>query len=683
MTTRETGPTSARRDWQGANLTYLALQLEYLKERLRRTIDGPSAGEDLASAHEAAIRAQRDAAIAAGRPPALDLLATLFGLTPIECDVLLMTLAPDLDDSFAAVFASAGDSRRRRATLALALALHRDQPGALGLLDCLLPGRALRRFALVWSRETPDSMAWSVAAPLFADERISAYVRGANIRERRLVQITRPLEGGIEAPGHAGAIAAIAQALAPGARNWPVVRIASSSCADASEAAQAAARRADLALVALDLPQLVEHRLEWDELFAMLAREAALNRRAYWLDAGEASTADPALRATAEQVLRELEAPILMFAGVPFGQEIPSRTVALPRLDRSAQKCAWESALGPMRGQINGELDRIAQQFDLGPADIGRAVSLAKTRASTRAASGDDPALRGDDLWAACRERSAMRLDDLARRIEPCYSWDDIVVPPPILAQLREIASQVDQRARVYEAWGFGEKLGRGRGISVLFAGASGTGKTMAAEVIARHLDLDLYRIDLSGVINKYIGETEKNLRRVFDAAERSGAILFFDEADALFGTRTEVRDSHDRYANIEVNYLLQRMEDYTGLAILATNRKQSLDQAFLRRLRFVVDFPFPDVDHRRKIWQRVFPTAARTETIDTNALARLEIAGGNIRSIAVNAAFLAAAADEPIATIHVMRAAGREFAKIERGISAAEFGPYAEAIRR
>jgi DNA polymerase III delta prime subunit len=683
MTTRETGPTSSRREWQGANLAYLALRLEDLKARLRRAIEGQSAGEDLASPREAGIRAGRDAAIAAGRPPALDLLATLFGLTPIECDLLLMTLAPDLDDSFAALFASAGDSRRRRATLALALELHRDEPDALGLLDCLLPGRALRRFALVWSRETPDSMAWSVAAPLFADERISAYVRGANIRERRLVQVTRPLEGGIEAPGHAGAIAAIAQALAPSARNWPVVRIASNSCADASEAAQAAARRADLALVALDLPQLVEHRPEWDELFAMLAREAALNRRAYWLDPGEASTADPALRATAEQVLRELEAPILMFAGAPFGQEVPSRTVALPRLDRGAQKSAWESALGPMRGHVNGDLDRIAQQFDLGPADIGRAVSLAKARASTRAASGDDPAIRGDDLWAACREQSAMRLDDLARRIEPCYSWDDIVVQPAILAQLREIASQVDQRARVYEAWGFGEKLGRGRGISVLFAGASGTGKTMAAEVIARHLDLDLYRIDLSGVINKYIGETEKNLRRVFDAAERSGAILFFDEADALFGTRTEVRDSHDRYANIEVNYLLQRMEDYTGLAILATNRKQSLDQAFLRRLRFVVDFPFPDVDHRRKIWQRVFPTAARIETIDTNALARLEIAGGNIRSIAVNAAFLAAAADEPIATIHVMRAAGREFAKIERGVSAAEFGPYAEAIRR
>jgi SpoVK/Ycf46/Vps4 family AAA+-type ATPase len=659
------------------------LRLEDLEARLRRAIEGPSAGECPAGPREAEIHRARAAAIAAGRPPVLDLLTAQFGLTPIECDVLLMSLAPDLDDGFPALFASAGDPRRRRATLAMALMLHRDEPDALGLLDCLLPGRPLRRFALVWSGETPEFNAWSVGAPLLADERMVAYVRGASIRERRLVSIARSLEGGLEAPGHAGAIAAIAQALAPGGRQWPVVRIAADSAADAREAAQAAARRAGLAPFALDLAQFAERRPEWEELLALLAREAALGRRAYWIDAGEGAAADLALRAAGEHVLLELEAPLLFPAGAAFGRETPTRTVSLPRLDRGAQKHAWEAALGSSRRLVNGELDRIAQQFDLGPAEIGRAVSRAMDRAASRAPGEDEPTIRGDDLWAACREQSALRLDDLARRIEPCYTWDDIVVPPAILAQLREIAAQVDQRPRVYEAWGFGAKLGRGRGISVLFAGASGTGKTMAAEVIARHLDLDLYRIDLSSVINKYIGETEKNLRRVFDSAERSGAILFFDEADALFGTRTEVRDSHDRYANIEVNYLLQRMEDYSGLAILATNRKHALDQAFLRRLRFVLDFPFPDLDQRRRIWQRVFPAAARTEAIDSNALARLEVLGGNIRSIAVNAAFLAAAADEPIATIHVMRAAAREFAKIDRAISAAEFGPYAEAVRR
>jgi len=251
------------------------------------------------------------------------------------------------------------------------------------------------------------------------------------------------------------------------------------------------------------------------------------------------------------------------------------------------------------------------------------------------------------------------------------------------MAQLREIASQVQHRARVYETWGFGAKLTRGRGISVLFAGASGMGKTMAAEIIAHELRLDLFSIDLSGVINKYVGETEKNLRRIFDAAERSGSILFFDEADSLFGSRTEVRDSHDRYANIEVNYLLQRMETYSGLAILATNRKQALDTAFLRRLRFVVDFPFPDFELRRRIWQKVFPPEAQLEQLDFSALARLEIGGGNIRTIAVNAAFLAVSAQSPITTVHVMRAAAREYAKLDRVVTSAEFGTWSETVRR
>jgi len=240
---------------------------------------------------------------------------------------------------------------------------------------------------------------------------------------------------------------------------------------------------------------------------------------------------------------------------------------------------------------------------------------------------------------------------------------------------VRELADQVAARTQVYERWGFGKRLARGRGIAALFSGPSGTGKTMTAEILARHLSLDLYRIDLAGVVSKYIGETEKNLRSIFDAAERSGAILFFDEADALFGKRTEVRDSHDRFANIEVNYLLQRMEDYRGLAILCTNRRSTLDRAFLRRLRFVIEFPFPDADHRRRIWQKMFPPEAPLGALDFAALARFEVPGGNIRNIAVNAAFLAAAANQPIAEMHVLLAARREYAKIDKLITAAEFG--------
>ena len=228
----------------------------------------------------------------------------------------------------------------------------------------------------------------------------------------------------------------------------------------------------------------------------------------------------------------------------------------------------------------------------------------------------------------------------------------------------------VRQRSRVYGAWGFAARGSRGLGITALFAGASGTGKTMAAEVIARELRLDLYRIDLSQVVNKYIGETEKNLRRVFDAAEEGGAILLFDEADALFGKRTEVKDSHDRHANIEVSYLLQRMECYRGLAILTTNKRDDLDTAFLRRIRFVVPFPFPDAPHRGEIWRRIFPGETPRDGLDYDVLSRINVAGGNIRNIALHAAFHAAESGEPVRMAHIRRAAATEFAKLERSWS-------------
>jgi SpoVK/Ycf46/Vps4 family AAA+-type ATPase len=276
-------------------------------------------------------------------------------------------------------------------------------------------------------------------------------------------------------------------------------------------------------------------------------------------------------------------------------------------------------------------------------------------------------------LWDACRAQARPRLDDLAQRLEPGARWDDLVLPGPQRETLRQIAMHVRRRATVYESWGFAGQGARGLGISALFAGASGVGKTMAAEVLAHELELDLYRIDLSSVVSKYIGETEKNLRRVFDAAEDGGAILLFDEADALFGKRSDVKDSHDRYANIEVGYLLQRMEAYRGLAILTTNLKSALDPAFLRRLRFVVQFPFPDVPQRAEIWRRIFPLATPTEGLDPEKLAWLNVAGGNIRNIALQAAFLAADAAQPVQMAHLLRAARTEYAKLEKTLTPAE----------
>ena len=238
---------------------------------------------------------------------------------------------------------------------------------------------------------------------------------------------------------------------------------------------------------------------------------------------------------------------------------------------------------------------------------------------------------------------------------------------------LRQIAAHLRQRFTVQESWGFAAQGSRGHGLATLFAGESGTGKTLAAEVLAHTLQLDLYRIDLSAVVSKYIGETEKNLRKVFDAAEDCGAILLFDEADALFGKRTEVKDSHDRHANIEVSYLLQRMEAYRGLAVLTTNLKASLDSAFMRRLRFVVQFPFPDQPQRRALWQRVFPPATPTCDLDIEKLSRLSMTGGSIRNIALNAAFLAADAGEPVSMGHLLQAAHAEASKRERPLADAE----------
>jgi SpoVK/Ycf46/Vps4 family AAA+-type ATPase len=283
----------------------------------------------------------------------------------------------------------------------------------------------------------------------------------------------------------------------------------------------------------------------------------------------------------------------------------------------------------------------------------------------------------GDDwpqtVWDQCRDRSRPRLDTLAQRVDPRANWGDLVVGEETLRLLREMTEQTRTRGVVYSDWQFGKRLNRGLGIAALFYGESGTGKTMAAEVIALDLRCTLYKIDLSQVVNKYIGETEKNIQRVFDAMEGSGSILFFDEADALFGKRSEVRDSHDRYANIEVNYLLQRMEAYGGLAILATNMKGAIDQAFLRRLRFVVPFHFPGPPERQRLWQRAFPAAVPVDGLDFDRLARLNLTGASIHSVAMNAAFLAASNGGRVTMPLVLQAARNEFRKLERPASEAE----------
>jgi SpoVK/Ycf46/Vps4 family AAA+-type ATPase len=331
----------------------------------------------------------------------------------------------------------------------------------------------------------------------------------------------------------------------------------------------------------------------------------------------------------------------------------------------SEQRLEWERTLSGVEHGLAGEL---ASQFSLSQAQIQRIAG--------EYAKAGEPV--GQDAHGALREACQLsirpRLEQLAQRLDAKATWSDLVLPAEDTAVLRQVAAQVTQRARVYGDWGFGCAANRGLGISALFTGESGTGKTMAAEVIANELHLGLYRIDLSAVVSKYIGETEKNLCRLFDGAEDGGAILFFDEADALFGKRSEVNDSHDRFANIEINYLLQRMEAYRGVAILATNMKSALDAAFLRRLRFVVRFPFPSKADRCRIWRRAFPAQTPLQEVDFEHLARFSMTGGAIHSAALNAAFAAAAARSAVTMPMLMTAVRSEFLKQERPINESEF---------
>jgi hypothetical protein len=376
----------------------------------------------------------------------------------------------------------------------------------------------------------------------------------------------------------------------------------------AEVAAQLSARA--YRLRASDIPSGVSERRR---LCQTWEREARLADALLLLQV-EDGDAIEAARALAEG----LDAPVVIARREALALAIGRRSLRLDvqRPNSAQQLTLWQRCLGLPADDSRDALHSLASAFHFTAGEICEIAADAQlgqpsAEPSPATDAGASETQEGR-LWHLARQRSRPVLDELAQRIEPRAGWDDLVLPPTLLRMLRHIAAHLHQRLRVYHDWGFAEKSGRGLGMSALFTGPSGTGKTMAAEVLGRELGLDVYRVDLSQVVSKYIGETEKNLRRIFDAADTGGAILLFDEADALFGRRSEVKDSHDRYANLEVSYLLQRIEAYRGLGILTSNLRQSVDTAFLRRLRFILAFPFPDLEHRREIWQRAFRSVRR-----------------------------------------------------------------------
>jgi hypothetical protein len=404
-------------------------------------------------------------------------------------------------------------------------------------------------------------------------------------------------------------------------------------------------------------------------LFLLLCeREYKLSNRIFWIDCDFLDSADGIRSKLIARLVEQLQCPVILTH--PDRQRQRSRpiiTMEIASPTPAEQRLVWQTSLDSIQTHLDREqIDSLVDHFNLSTGAIQSATFQVRSK-------DRDQIPMTEQLWNICRQQARPRLDELAQRIDAYGDWNDLVLPEKEHQVLRDITAHVKQRSKVYENWGFAGKSLRGLGISALFSGASGTGKTTAAEAIAQVLKLDIYRIDLSAVVSKYIGETEKNLRRIFDAAEGGGVILLFDEADSLFGKRSEVKDSHDRNANLEVSYLLQRMETYRGLAILTTNLKGSIDQAFMRRIRFIVQFPFPDAAQRADIWRRVFPAQAPTEGLDFDKLAKLSIAGGNIRNIALNAAFIAADAGEAVQMKHVLRSAKSEYVKLERPLTDTE----------
>ncbi len=587
-------------------------------------------------------------------PAAIDRVASLFDLSEFERGLLVLCAGVEMDSKLAAQCGEAnGPGHRACATFGLGMAV---LPGAHW--SALTPSGPLRKFRMV-DVEPSHGL---TSAPLRIDERILHYLAGINILDARLQPILRASPSPVWiAEEHKAVAAAAIEILASRPKRQPVLHFCGDDLQGQEDAAAVVAQGIGGALFVVRAEELPAPGAELEQFVVLWQRETLLSRGVLLVQC-----ASGALTPGARHLTERLVGPVFLSGREPVQLSRPVSRLEVNKPEAPGQKRLWERALGPKAAGINGTIDLLSEQFSLSAKTIfSTGLPVAEGRASAAP----------KELWDTCRSLSRPRLEDLAQRIVSTAGWDDLILPDVQKQTLRQIASQVRHRMTVYQTWGFSAKGRRGLGVSALFSGESGTGKTMAAEVLARELDLDLYRIDLSSVVSKYIGETEKNLRQVFDAAEEGGVILLFDEADALFGKRSDVKDSHDRYANIEVSYLLQRVEAYQGLAILTTNLKSSMDRAFQRRLRFTLNFPFPDAAQREAIWARVFPAQTPTLGLDSRRLSKLNVAGGNIRNIALNAAFLAAEDGEgrPVEMKHLVRAAKFEAEKIERPLSEAE----------
>ncbi len=626
-------------------------------------------------------------------------LQQAFGLSPFEMDVILIALAPELDLRYEKIYAFLQDDvNRRRPGVDLALRLL--CPGLAGQVAarrCFDADAPLIKFRLIeLGEESQNRQQPMLSRTIKLDEGIVAFLLNEEKLDMRLRTIASfgkdiflELDGATEwlaeTRRHVTRMVELAE-------QEPICVLTGPDELSKRSLALEICRRLMRPLIVVDTALLITLP-KVEGLLRLLERETRLHRAAiYWASyealfgeeqPGQPQTQTQEARRLITRLLSEQNrlgfiASTEALTPLQAGPERSEFQLELGRMSYSERQRFWESQLGTEA--LGLDLESLSSRFRLSRGQIVLATATARHAASWRGESA--PTLA--DLETACRSHSNQKLGSLARKITPRYRWEDLVLPTDQHNMLREITEQVQHRALVYEKWGFDKKLSLGKGLNVIFAGPSGTGKTMSAEIMAGELRMDLYRIDLSNVVSKYIGETEKNLERIFTEAGESNAILFFDEADSLFGKRSEVKDAHDRYANIETGYLLQRMEEYDGIVILATNLRRNLDDAFIRRMHFIIEYPFPEEDDRLQIWQRVFANSIPiSENVDLRFMARqFKIAGGNIKNIGLATAFLAAS--EPAAhhtpvieMSHLIRATRREFQKTGKLCTEADFGPY------
>lgn len=622
-------------------------------------------------------------------------LAQSFDLSPFELDVVLIALAPEIDLRYERIYAYLQDNvSRRRPTIDLVFnLLCSSVEEKLARRAHFAPNAPLIKHHLI--RLLPDLH--QLEPPLLShflklDEQISDVLLGQGDLDRRLAGFCEIIELSAlqdnvllddNLPYGLPDLFIQARELREPLRLY----FHGPHGVGKRRAAKVLTNLVGGRLIVADLARLPVAQLELEESVRILFREAWLQDAVLYL--GNMDTLRSGEREMACETLMYALARatgVVILAGtqrwIPVAQTVVGvMPIPFSMPDVAQRRKRWQANLATADITLaDHELDALAGRFRLTPTQIDESFVEAYNRARWRLAVGGSDEQSDQlvhDLFAAARAQTGHELLALARKIEPSYTWDSIVLPDDALAQLREICGRVTQRQQVLDAWGFERTLSYGKGVNALFTGPSGTGKTMAAEIVAGELGLDLYKIDLSGVVSKYIGETEKNLDRVFRAAENANAILFFDEADALFGKRSEVRDSHDRYANLEISYLLQKMEEYEGLAILATNLRHNLDEAFIRRLAFMIHFPAPDESSRREIWTKIWPPETPlADDVDLAFLARqFKLSGGNIKNIALAAAFLAVDDGGVVTMAHLRHATRREYQKLGKALSEAELG--------